>query len=592
LLIELHIENLAVISHADLELANGLNVITGETGAGKTILAHAISLLLGARADTSLIRPGAPSASVEAVFSVPAGTFADLESSLDIPDDEFLVVRRHLSRDGRSRAYLGGHTVTLSVLEQLTGRLLKFSAQHEQRRLMMASHQLEILDAFGGRELIDLRDEYRILYERRAELLARLRDLNQDSEARGREAELLSFQVAEIEAAGLIPDEDLELDKERRRLLNALELKEAAAQLAACLGGEGADAEGMMDALSAVSARLEAAAGMDEDVDRITTRLKESFYELEETGRAARDYAEAAQEDPVRLAEVEERLDLISGLKRKYGATLAEVIDFSARASVRLEQLGGSEADRSADEAELAVIEKEALDLALALHSQREDAAAGLEDAAGAHLKDLAFRDCGFQVELTRTAGAADDGRLSPEMLGPSGADAVEFYVRLNPGMPAAPLRETASGGEMSRIMLAIKSAGIGGEEVATLVFDEVDAGIGGETGSAVGAKLRSLAGHSQIICITHLPQIACYSGAAGADAGRPEGQESLADSIAGAHFSVTKSSSGKETRTTVARLEAGGVVDELCRMMGSRPEDGEARAHAESLLAKAGAAV
>jgi len=551
LLSELHIENLAVIGAADMVFHEGLNVISGETGAGKTILAHAIMLLLGARADSSLIRPGAAEASVEAVFTVPDGCFDQLADEIDLPDGEPLAVRRRISRDGRSRAYVGGRTATLSVLSELTGRLLAFSAQHEQRRLMMASRQLEILDDYAGGVLDDLFTEYALLFDRRQEMRGRLDSLNQDSESREREAELLSFQVAEIEAAALVTGEDEELDAERRRLLHAQELREATAALATLLtGGDGG--EGLMDPLSQVLTRLEATAGVDADLDALTDRLRKSFFELEDTGRAARDYAEAVLSDDARLAEVEERLELIRQLERKYGDGIEAVNEFAAAASGKLATLTGDAEERPRLEAELETVEIELEDLAGSISEQRAVAAESLQQEAGRHLRELAFNDCGFEVRLSR-------GELTH-----TGADAAEFLVRLNPGMPPAPLAKTASGGELSRIMLAIKSAVSTSRDTATLVFDEIDAGIGGETGAAVGDKLAGLARGSQIICITHLPRIACH---------------------ADAHFRVLKTAAADETVTTVEQLPEEQLVDELCRMMGSRPEDASARAHAASLL-------
>ncbi len=562
-------------------------MISGETGAGKTILAHAISLLLGTRADSGLIRPGAPEASVEAVFTLPPGCFADLADEIDIPEGELLAVRRRLSRDGRSRAYIGGRTTTLSVLSELTGRLLAFSAQHEQRRLMLASRQLRILDDYAGLELADLLTEYRLLYDHARELRARLDAINQDSEAQQREAELLGFQVAEIETAGLTAGEDADLEAERKRLLHTQEMREATMMLAEVVtgGGDGIDETGgtrLMDSLSQALSRLENAAGLDAGLDEITARLQRCFYDLEETGRAARDYAESVQSDPARLGEVEERLDLIGQLKRKYGAGgnnsgdegvnnaggratgesysgagagagVAAILEYAAAASEKLALLTGAAGGRPRLEQELSDLDEELALLAGKLHEMRSDAALRLQDEAGRHLRDLAFNDCGFEVRLTEAP--------SPT---PSGIDSAEFLVRLNPGMPAAPLRDTASGGELSRIMLAIKSAVSTSQETATLVFDEIDAGIGGETGSAVGAKLKSIAAGSQIICITHLPQIAC---------------------AADANFRVIKRAEHGETMTAVEFLEGEAIVDELCRMMGSRPEDAKARAHASGLL-------
>lgn len=564
MLSELYIENLAVIPRAELKLKPGLNVITGETGAGKTILAHAISLLLGTRADSGLIRTGADEATVEAVFSVPDGLFGDIAEEFDIPAEEDLIVRRRISRDGRSRAFLGGRTTTLAVLEQVTGRLLAFSAQHEQRRLMLASRQLDILDDYAGPRLVDLRDEFQILYDRRSALQEIQNNQRHGSEEREREAELLKFQLAEVEMAGLLPGEDVELEAERQRLLRSRELREATAELAAVLSGD-SEGAGLMDALSQVLARLEDTTGIDRDFDDLTERLRKSFYELEETGRGARDYSESVQSDPARLAEAEERLDLISQLKRKYGQSVEDILAYAAEAGEKLELLNTVIEGGPALDLELAGIESQMLELASRMRDLRTEAASRLEEEAGLHLRDLAFQDCGFEIRLSRNEG---DDEMNARSLGRGGADSAEFLVRLNPGMPPSPLRETASGGELSRIMLAIKSAVSSSRESATLVFDEIDAGIGGETGAAVGAKLKSLSVNSQTICITHLPQIAGF---------------------ADAHFSVTKSVDGGETITAVTRLEGDElIVDELCRMMGSRPGDPGARDHVASLRKKA----
>ncbi|MHB0866128.1 MAG: DNA repair protein RecN [Thermoleophilia bacterium] len=569
MLAELRIENLAVIPEAQLSLSPGLNVITGETGAGKTILAHAISLLLGARADSGLIRPGADEASVTAVFTIPRGYFADLAAEMDVPEGEELIVRRRVSRDGRSRAFLDGHPTTLAVLGRITGRLLAFSAQHEQRRLMMASRQLEILDAFAGTALLDLKEEFGLLFDRRADIAARLQRLNAGSEAMEREAELLNFQVTEIEAASLAPAEDELLEAERRKLLAAVEIREAAAALAAVLAGSDAGGgQSLMDALSGAMSRLAGTAGVDEELDAISARLESGFLELEEVGRAARDYSDGVADDPARLAEVEERLELIAQLKRKYGGSIDEVMRYETAASEKLVLLDGDAGERPDLERELDETGREMTRLALAIRTLRLQAAGRLERETAAHLGDLAFARCGFEVRVTPIQAAPEDGDIPPEAFTRAGADAVEFFVSPNPGMPAAPIRDTASGGELSRIMLAIKSSVSTSHDAATLVFDEIDAGIGGETGAAVGAKLKSIAANSQVICITHLPQIAC---------------------CAGALFSVVKQSDGGATATAVSRLAGEEIVDELCRMMGSKPRDAKARAHAGSLLASAG---
>jgi len=567
MLSELNIENLAVIDAAELVFHPGLNVITGETGAGKTILAHAISLLLGIRADSSMIRPGASEASVEAVFSVPPGCYSDLADSIDVPDGEMLAVRRRISRDGRSRAFIGGRTATLGVLAELTGRLLAFSAQHEQRRLMLASRQLDLLDVFAGPELAALADEYGILFDQREEVIARLQGLNLDVEGREREAELLRFQLEEIQSAALAPGEDSALETERMRLVKAQELREATRNLSVCLlGNEGGD--GIINLLGEVMARLENAAGVDAELDDITARLQKSYYELEECARSSREYSEGVLEDPARLEAVEERLDLIKQLHRKYGdagsiktgSSMDCILGYAQAAAVKLKSLSTNIAEVPELEQRKETLTGEMLELAGNMRRLRRQAAGNLEIETSGHLRDLAFNECGFEVRLTPSGTET----VYADSLARNGADSGEFLVRLNPGMPASPLRETASGGELSRIMLAIKSAVSGSRETATLVFDEIDAGIGGETGSAVGDKLSSLASSCQIICITHLPQIARN---------------------ADAHFRVVKHAEAGKTMTTVEALAGDSLIDELCRMMGAKPKDAKARAHAASLL-------
>lgn len=569
MLAELRITNLAVIPEAELIFSPGLNVITGETGAGKTILAHAISLLMGARADSKMIRPDADEASVEAVFSVTPGLFGDLAAEFDIPEGDEVIIRRRVTRDGKSRAFLDGRATTLAVLAQVVGRLLAFSAQHEQRQLMMASHQLDILDQFAGRDLIDMREEFALLYDRRADLNAQLAGLTQDSEAQAREAQLLEFQAGEIKAAELAPGEDEALAAEHRRLLGAGELSEASGELGEMLSsGEGQ--EPLIDRLAGALNRLEQSAGVDSDLDAITQRLQTGFYELEEIGRAAREYSASVEKDPVRLGEVEERLELINELKRKYGVTIEEINACAADCRLRLELYSDANEARPRLEKELAALESEMSGLADQMSKERARAAALLGDATMAHLGDLAMPGGGFEARLTSVA-AAGYGRES-------GADRVEFFISPNPGMPATPLNKTASGGELSRIMLAIKCAvaaearpleipADGENDAASLVFDEIDAGIGGETGLAVGAKLRSLAAASQVLCITHLAQIACYGEA---------------------HFLVVKESGPEGTVTEVERLSERAVTHELCRMMGSQPDDPAALSHAESLLERA----
>lgn len=565
MLSELNIENLAVIPDASIQLQGGLNVITGETGAGKTILARAIALLLGSRADSGMIRPGATAAVVEAVFEIDEECLGEFSSSFDLEPGEAVSVRRKVSRDGRSRAYVCGRATTVAVLQRLTARLLAFSAQHEQRDLMMAGRQLDILDSFAGAPLADLRDEFQISFDRRQELAAALAEIARDTDSFRREAELLEFQVAEIEAAGIAAGEDAELEGERQMLLNAGELKEAAAGLGqALVAGEAG--VNVMDSLALLLPRLQGQAHIDSRIEAIANRLQDCVFELEDLGRESIEFSESVVDDPQRLGDVEERLDLLGQLKRKYGPGLDDVLAYMVSASDKLAAMDRAGKDEGALREELEQLNAGLVGLARKLRQLRREAAVRLEQETARHLGDLAFADCGFSIVV---AGSQDGDAISADLLNRNGADTVEFFVRLNAGMPPAPLRETASGGELSRIMLAVKSAISSHTDIATLVFDEIDAGIGGETGTAVGQKLKSLAAGAQVICITHLPQIACF---------------------ADAHFSVVKRNDRPDgiSGTEVRRVAGDECVDELCRMMGSDPADEKARAHVDSLLSRA----
>lgn len=564
MLAELHIENLAVIPDASIEFKPGLNVITGETGAGKTLLAHAISLLLGKRADSSMIRPGAEEAVVEAVFWID-GDVARIAADVEMAPGEALAVKRKVTRDGRTRAYVGGRGATVSLLRELTAGMLAFSAQHEHRSLMMAGQQLEIVDLYAGRGHIDLRDEYYLLFEQRRDMSERLMEMERDAASRIRERELLEFQAVEIEAANIRPSEDEELVAERKRLLNASDIKETAGSLGQALAGNG-ESEGIKDALSALLPALREMAGIDPGFEKLAGRLEDCIFELEDLGREAGNYAEGVTVDPERLADVEARLDILDRLKRKYGSSLDEVLGLASAAAAKISAIDDDNRDEQSLREKLKETDAQLVELAFKLRRQRTEAAARLERDTAENLADLAFSDCDFNIAISPVEG---DSSLAVEDLERTGADSVEFMVRLNPGMPEAPLKDTASGGELSRIMLAIKSAISGESDVATLVFDEIDAGIGGETAIMVGQKLKRLAEASQVICITHLPQIACF---------------------ADAHFAVTKRSRARDgvTQTVVKPVSGSGIVDELCRMMGSDPSDASARGQAENLLGKA----
>ncbi len=559
MLVELRVQNLLLIEEARLELAGGLNVLTGETGAGKTVLAHALDLLLGGRARPGIVRPGACEAYVEGVFELDrdaltrggdgAAAAAAAGGALErLPDDaEELILARRVGADGRTRAYLNGRSLPVGELRALAGGLLSFYGQHEHRRLMLAAAQLEILDGFCGPEQAGRRsrcaEAWRSLRERRAEL-ERLEGL---AGARERELDLLEFELGEIDRLELRPLESEELAAERERLRHLEALRGAAFGAAEILTAD----DGALAGLAAAAGALAGVAGVDAELDPLGERLRAAMLEAQDVVSELRGYGEGLEGEPGRLELVEERLAAIARLERKHGGTVALVLEHAARCAARRDELLG---------AELAVAgARQAAEAAARAHAE---ASRALAEARAAAAPELAQAVCA-RLEGLAMAGASFAVLLGPAEPGPAGTDAVQFEIAPNPGVPAAPLRDTASGGELSRVMLALLGAANHGS-AATLVFDEVDAGIGGQTARAVGEQLRALGEGRQILCITHLPQVA---------------------SFAARHFTIVKDTSVEPARTRVARLEPEEVVSELVRMLGAEEADPAARRHASELL-------
>jgi DNA repair protein RecN (Recombination protein N) len=547
---ELRVENLLLIERAELRLGPGLNVLTGETGAGKTVLAHALDLLLGGKPRAGIVRPGAAEAYVEGGFELPAALRAELGDR--IPEDaEELVLARRVSAEGRTRAYLNGRSATAADLRDVGGALLSFYGQHEHRKLTLAASQLEILDGFCGPEQALRREAFAALYGRERGLRDELEALRERAGARDRELDLLEWELGEIEAAAPGEAEEAELAAERSRLRNLEGLRLAAGAGIEALAPESGEGGGAA-ALAGASRALEAMRGVDAALDGLADRAAALAVEADDLAGELRRYGEAVDAPPGRLDEVEERLALFEKLKRKHGGTIAAVLAYAEDCRRRRDELAGAEEALEEATAALALVHAELAERADGLRAAREQAAAGLAAAVVDVLAELAMDGASFEARLTPRAE-----------YGPSGGDEVEFLIAPNPGVPAGPLRETASGGELSRVMLALMSVAAEAGP-STLVFDEVDAGIGGQTARAVGDQLRALAEGRQIICITHLPQIA---------------------SQAERHFTIVKDTSADPARTTVTLLERGAVVGEIVRMLGADDADTAARRHAKELL-------
>jgi DNA repair protein RecN (Recombination protein N) len=545
---ELRVENLLLIERAELRLAPGLNVLTGETGAGKTVLAHALDLLLGGRARQGIVRPGAAEAYVEGVFELPAGLRGELGERLPA-DAEEVVLARRVSAEGRTRAYLNGRSASVADLREVAAGLISFYGQHEHRKLMLASSQLELLDGFCGARHLEGRAAFGAVHARARELEAALDRLRERVGARDRELDLLDFELAEIDQAAPDEGEEAELLARRERLRHVEALRAAAHGAAEAAAPE--EGTGAVALLAAGGGLLDGLDGVDRDLDALAERWRALAYEADDLAGELRRYAEGLDADPGALDAAEERLAALGRLKRKHGGTIAAVLAHAERCRARRDELAGAEVALEAAIAELAAARAELGERAEALRAARVDAAPRLAAAVRERLGELAMEGATFEIAL------------EPKEATPTGADAVEFLIAPNPGVPAGSLRETASGGELSRVMLALMGVASDGGE-ATLVFDEVDAGIGGQTARAVGAQLRALAEGRQVVCITHLPQIAA---------------------LAARHFSIAKDTSAEPARTTVAQLDGGRVVAELVRMLGAEDGDVAARRHAKELL-------
>ena len=553
---ELRIENLLLIERAELRLGEGLNAITGETGAGKTVLAHSLDLLMGGRARPQIVRPGASEAWVEGVFDLPEGLLdapelADLAERLPEGESE-VVLGRRVGTSGRTSAFIAGRAATASDLQLLGSRLLSFYGQHEHRKLTLAAAQAEVLDGFAGVAHLELRDEYRDAHRDCTRFAASLAELRDRLGARERDLDLFRFELSEIDAAAPDAAEDDGLAAERSRLRNAEGLCLAAASaLQATAGGDDGDG-GASAALSAAAGALEGVAGHDPALDAIAERVESLSLEVSDVAAELRSYGDSVEADPARLAGIEERLEALDRLKRKHGGTIESVLAYAERCRSEIARLEGAEEETAELDAALREAEARRERLGAKLTAGRRKAAKALQKRVAAELAELAMPDATLEVLLEeRSDGHGADGR-----------ETVELRLATNPGIDPAPLRDAASGGELSRVMLALSSLASGSE--ATLVFDEIDAGIGGNTARRVGEKLRDLAEARQVLCITHLPQVA---------------------SLAGTHFRIEKQLRNGTASAAVERLDGDALVDEITRMLGAERSDKAASRHARELL-------
>ncbi len=542
MLVELRFKDFVLIPETHLIFAPGFTVLTGETGAGKSLLMQGLGLLLGARGGPHLIRPGAEEAVVEAVIAG-GEVLAERLSEMGYEPTEEVVLRRVITKT-KSRIYINGSPATLQMLSRLTEGLILLASQHEHQLLANPEDRLRLLDRFTG--VGELLARYQGAFKAYRETLQEYQALAEKLGRLEKERDFLRFQIEEIETVAPVPGEDKALSEEREVLRNMARLQEL-------LGQAVEDLEGGLSATSRARRNLSLAAEFDHRLNPLVERLEGLFYELEDTLFSLRDHLGGLSADEARLEEIEERLDKLNRLKRKYGQSLEEVLAQLKALKEEYQQLELGEEGLRELEATLKEREEEALSLAKELSAKRKEAGRRLAQAVMERLAALGMAEACFRVEVK-------SGKTEAAALGPLGLDRVEFLVATNPKAEPRPLTKVASGGELSRIFLSLKTALSEDQKAQVLIFDEVDAGIGGLTAAKVGAMLKELSKHQQVICVTHLPQIAA-----------------LADH----HFVVEKESNAKGARTMIKALSPEERVEEIARMLGEK----EARELAARML-------
>ena len=557
MLCELKIENLALIESLRLNFetddSSGLVVMTGETGAGKSIMLRAIHLLTGGRASADWIRNGAASCTIEALFEVNRDHRVLLDS-LDeggFTEDTTVIIKRVIGSNGRSRLYVNGSLATAKKVSELTAQMLNVASQHDHQQLLQPALHLDFLDTLGDHW--PAREEVGRLYGRWQEKKAELAALREDEQDKEQKRDFLQFQVAEIRDAAFVVDEDNELADEKKRLKSAdilIKLTQESYRLLST---------SLLDGLVDIRKNIDQVAQLDPSAEQLAEEISSFSFQAEDHITELRHYRDSLQSDPVRLEQVSERIDELAQLKRKYGATLELVLEFAEKGEQELAVLENMDQHLEELEVEVQNLEQELLTRATALSSGRRRTAARLEEAMQEQLTSLAFYQSGFQVDW-------QEGDIAVDELRATGWDRVQFFFSPNPGEPARPLAKIASGGELSRLMLAMKCLLAQKDMVHTVIFDEVDAGIGGEAAEAVARKIQELASHHQVFCITHLPQIAARGTS---------------------HLRVQKNVEDGRTSSSFHHLDQAQRVQELARMLAGDSVSRQTHAWAEELLEK-----
>ncbi|MEW6443588.1 MAG: DNA repair protein RecN [bacterium] len=562
---ELFIRNLAIIEQARIELGPGFSVLTGETGAGKSLLVGALELALGERARAEWICAGAEEAQVEAAFEtdqIPG--VRGLLQEAGYPLEDLLVIRRSITRAGKSRIHVNDRPSTVTFLESLGQRLVDIHGQHEHQSLLRIQRHRELVDQFGG--LLALQQQVAELVRRLCAARKALAEREEENRRSLAERDLAELQLREIARAQLRPGEEEELEQERRKLVHAGRLQEACVESEAALYS-GADS--VADRLGRVRKRMQEAVQVDPQLSSVADLLDTAIPCLEEASQNLRQYLSSLDGDPLRLDQIEERLSLLYQLKRKYRASIDEMLALAEDLRARVQRLEEFEGERKALAEGIRSLEGALLKAAGNLSAERKKTARAMEAEVKRELRAIGMKEVDFHVDFRplsaeATTGGEEQLRLQGERLSPHGLDQIEFVIRTNPGQPFKPLQRIASGGELSRLMLALRNALHRFDPLPTLVFDEVDAGIGGAEAEAVGSRLKALSRHFQILCITHLPQIAVF---------------------ADRHFKVSKQTARDRTSFHIQPLDQKEREEEIARMLGGIQMTRKTYAHAREML-------
>ncbi len=551
----LHVKNLALIDEAEVNFGEGLNILTGETGAGKSIIIGSINLALGAKADREMIRSGAAYALVELVFSVEEPGQIRAIQELDLPVEEGQVILQRKLMENRSQCKVCGETVTARQLRQLSEILIDIHGQHEHQSLLKDGKQLEILDAYAGAELSAKKEKLREVYRKYRDKLRELSDNEADEETRKKECALAEFECREIEEAKLMPEEDTELERTYQWMNNARKIEEAAETAHALCGYEN---DGAGSAISRALREIRTVSAYDETLREYERQLLDIDSLLNDYNRGMAGYLSGLEFDAGQFEQTEKRLNLLNHLKSKYGSTVEKILEYGERARETIEKYQDYDAYRAALTEETDKLKKKALSIGKEITRLRKKNAKALAEQMRSALSDLNFEQAVFEIQVE-----TEEGRL-----GENGLDLVRFMISTNPGEPEKELSQVASGGELSRIMLALKTVLADKDEIETLIFDEIDTGISGRTAWKVSEKMGILGKGHQLICITHLPQIAA---------------------MADTHYVIEKQVVENRSITRIRELGAKESVEELARMLGGDAVTESALKNAEEMKELAG---